>query len=309
MRIPTCLSEDPKSASLNTKAHALEHCAIDRDSLGVLATAVGRQVLIRRTSKRLALYTVAELIDAAGAAVHVGTAGLARLEGVTGEPPSGGLPATVQTDFTQGDPQASVRLTEELLGDPASGLAVLAPHGGLIEVGTDDQARAVYDLLALEAKRVRAWIAQGFNPTIGAHRCWHITSSEISEQSFPRLGALFDPGASRGSFAHAVAFHGQNDTAAVVIGGGLPRDEAHTALKMTLRSRVQDALRAVVDPPPAVVVRRSGPLAGAQRRNIVNRVTARGNGIQLEQPAGVRNDEQQREAIAQAVAAFYADLI
>jgi phage replication-related protein YjqB (UPF0714/DUF867 family) len=55
-------------------------------------------------------------------------------------------------------------------------------------------------------------------------------------------------------------------------------------------------------------VRRSGPLAGAQRRNIVNRVTTRGNGIQLEQPAGVRNDEEQREAIARAVAAFYVDL-
>jgi phage replication-related protein YjqB (UPF0714/DUF867 family) len=309
MGIATRLSEDPTSAALNTKAHALEHCALDRESLCVLPTAVGRQVLIRRSSKRLALYTVAERLDVAGAAVHVGTAGLARLEGVTGEPLPGELEATVETDFTGGDPRALVRLTEELLGDAASGLAVLAPHGGLIEVGTDAQARVVYDLLAPEATRVRAWIAQGFNPTIGAHRCWHITSSEISEQSFPRLGSLFDQGTSRGSFAHAVAFHGQNDTEAVVIGGGLPRDPAHTALKMGLRSRVHDALRAVMDSPPAVVVRRSGPLAGTQKRNIVNRVTARGNGIQLEQPAGVRTDDQQREAIAQAVAAFYADLI
>ena len=308
MEITTCLSEDPTSAALNTKAHALEHCAIDRESLGVLAIAVGQQVLIRRSSMRVALYTVAEPIDATGAAVHVGTAGLARLGGVTGEPPPGKLDATVETDFTGDGPPGSVRLTEELLGDAAQGLAVLAPHGGRIEVGTDDQARAVYGLLESEAKQVRAWIARGFNPT-GAHRCWHITSSEISEQSFPRLGSLFDSGASRGSFAHAVAFHGQNDTEAIVIGGGLPRDEAHTALKMDLRSRVHDALRAVMDNPPPVEVRRSGPLAGAQRRNIVNRVTPRGNGIQLEQPAGVRNDEQQREAIARAVAAFYVDLM
>ena len=139
-----------------------------------------------------------------------------------------------------------MRLTEELLGDAASGLAVLAPHGGRIEIGTDDQARVVYELLALKAKPLRAWIARGFNPTIGAHRCWHITSSEISEHSFPRLGALFNPRASRGSFAHAVAFHGQNDSEAIVIGGGLPRDHAHTALKMHLRSRVHDALRAVL---------------------------------------------------------------
>lgn len=309
MGIPTCLSEDSTSEALNTKAHALEHCAIDRDSLRVLASAVGRQVLIRRSSKRLALYTVAERIDVAGAAVHVGTAGLARLASATGEPPSGKLDATVETDFTRGGPRASVRLTEELLGDAVSGLAVLAPHGGRIEVGTDDQARVVYELLAPNAKPVRAWIARGFNPTTGAHRCWHITSSEISEHSFPRLGSLFNPRASRGSFAHAVAFHGQNDSEAVIIGGGLPRDKAHTALKMRLRSRVHDALRAVMDRPPAVVVRRSGPLAGAQQRNVVNRVTTRGNGIQLEQPAPVRTDEQQRDAIARAVAAFYADLI
>jgi hypothetical protein len=38
-------------------------------------------------------------------------------------------------------------------------------------------------------------------------------------------------------------------------------------------------------------------------------VTAAGNGIQLEQPASVRTNEEQRNAIAQAVAAFYTDLI
>jgi phage replication-related protein YjqB (UPF0714/DUF867 family) len=307
--LPVCLSEDPDSAALNRKAHALEHCAIDRESLRVLASAVGRQVLIRRSSERLALYTVADRIDVAGAAVHVGTAGLARLGSATGEPPSGALEATVETSFTGGDPYAPVRLTEELLGDAASGLAVLAPHGGLIEVGTDEQARVVYDVLALKAKPVRAWIARGFNPTIGAHRCWHITSSEISERSFPELGSLFNPTASRGSFAHAVAFHGQNDSEAIIIGGGLPQDRAHTARKLALRSRVQNALRAVMDHPPAVEVMPSGPLAGAEQRNIVNRVTAHGNGIQLEQPIAVRNDEQQRDAIARAVAAFYVDLV
>ena len=65
----------------------------------------------------------------------------------------------------------------------------------------------------------------------------------------------------------------------------------------------------MTDDPPAVVVRRSGPLAGIERANIVNRVTVRGNGIQLEQPAAVRADDEQRAAVARAVAAFYAELI
>jgi phage replication-related protein YjqB (UPF0714/DUF867 family) len=307
MAIRTSLSTDPASPALNTAAHAAEHCGLDRDSLDALGSAVGRQVLIQRSAKRVALYTVAERLDAAGRAAHVGTVGLARLEEPTGEPPAT-LRAAVETEFTGGDAQAPVRLTEQLLGKAATGLAILAPHGGKIEVGTDDQATAVFKALARDAKPVRAWIARGFNPT-GAHRCWHITASEISERSFPRLGSLFGSVTSHGSFAHAVAFHGQDDTEAIVVGGGLPRDTAHSALKARLASLIREALAAVMDDPPRVVVRKSGALAGVERANIVNRVTAAGNGIQLEQPAAVRTVKQQRDAIAGAVAAFYADLI
>jgi phage replication-related protein YjqB (UPF0714/DUF867 family) len=201
-----------------------------------------------------------------------------------------------------------VRLTEQVLGKGATGLAVLAPHGGKIEVGTDGQATMVFKALARQGKPVRAWIARGFNPR-GAHRCWHITASEISERSFPRLGSLFGPGAARGPFAHAVAFHGQNDSEAIVVGGGLPREAAHTALKMSLGLHIRDALQGVMEDPPAVVVQRSGPLAGIERANIVNRITAAGNGIQVEQPAAVRTVKERRDTIAQAVAAFYVDLI
>ena len=162
--------------------------------------------------------------------------------------------------------------------------------------------------LALQAKPVRAWIARGFNPA-GAHKCWHITSSEISEHSFPKLGSFFASTTARGPYAHAVAFHGHNDSEAIVVGGGLPRNDEHTALKTELSSKIRIALEAVVDPPPVVEVGLFGPLAGAQRKNIVNRVTVRGNGIQIEQPAAVRADETQREAIAGAVAEFYCDLI
>jgi phage replication-related protein YjqB (UPF0714/DUF867 family) len=305
--IRTRLSSDPTSEALNTRAHASEHCAIDGESLHVLGSTVGRQVLIKRSAKRVALYTVAERVEAADRATHVGTVGLGRLEPATGEPPAS-LQAALETDFTGGDAGTPVRLTEQVLGKPAAGLAVLAPHGGRIEPGTDDQAALVFRALAQRRKPVRGWIARGFNPT-GAHSCWHITASEISERSFPRLGSLFGRETPRGPFAHAVAFHGQNDTEAIVVGGGLPRSTEHTALKTTLSLRVRDALQAVMDDPPPVVVKRSGPLAGVERANIVNRVTVAGNGIQLEQPAAVRAVPEQRDAIARAVAAFYLDLI
>jgi phage replication-related protein YjqB (UPF0714/DUF867 family) len=307
MAIRILLSEDATSAALNTGAHAAEHCALDRGSLHALGSAVGRQVLVRLSAKRLALYTVAERVDGASRAAHAGTVGLARVARPTGEPPAP-LKAAVEPEFTGGGAGKPARLTEQLLGPAAArGLAVLAPHGGDIEPGTGAQARAVHALLAEQGRPVRAWIASGFDPA-GAHRCWHITASEISEHSFPRLGSLFarEP---RGSFAHAIAFHGQDDSPAVVVGGGLPRSKAHTALKTRLSARIQAALRAVTEDPPPVVVRRSGPLAGAQQSNVVNRVTAAGNGIQLEQPAAVRTDAKQRDAIAEAVAVFYADLV
>jgi phage replication-related protein YjqB (UPF0714/DUF867 family) len=310
MGIRTFLSEDAASAPLNTQAHAIEHCAVDPQSLGALGSAVGRQLLIRQASDRLALYTVAERLDVPARAVHVGTAGLARLGEATRAPAAQTSNATIETHFTEGDPEAVARLTEKLSGEQdATGLAILAPHGGRIEVGTDNQGELVHDMLALNAKPIRAWIARGFNRATGAHTCWHITSSEISEHSFPKLGSLFGPGASRGPFAHAVAFHGNNDSEAIIVGGGLPRNNAHNALKTGLASQIRTALEAVMDQPPAVEVRRSGPLAGAQRHNIVNRLTVRGNGIQIEQSLAVRNHVPQRDAIARAVAEFYVDLI
>jgi phage replication-related protein YjqB (UPF0714/DUF867 family) len=299
------LSEDSDSASLNDAAHAVEHCAVDPESLAAIDGALGRQVLIRKAPAGLALYTVTELISAPAPEVNVGTEGLARLASPS-DPPHAQCNATVETDFTEGD--APIRLIEDLLGEHTSGLAILAPHGGRIERGTDLQADSVYKALEQQAKPVRAWIARGFNPA-GAHRCWHITSSEISEHSFPTLGSLFASTTARGPYARAVAFHGHNDSEAIVVGGGLPRNAEHTALKTELSSRIRFALEAVVDPPPVVEVGVSGPLAGAQRKNIVNRVTVRGNGIQIEQPAAVRDDKAQREAVARAVADFYGELI
>lgn len=310
MGIRTFLSEDAASVPLNTEAHAVEHCAVDSESLGALGSAVGRQLLIRQASDRLALYTVAERISASARAAHVGTAGLARLGAAAHTPRAQKSNATIEADFIGGDPEAVARLTEKLRGEAdATGLAILAPHGGRIEIGTDDQAELVHDTLAQHAKPVRAWIARGFNRATGAHTCWHITSSEISEHSFPKLRPLLGPGGANGPFAHAIAFHGNNDSDAIIVGGGRPRDRDHTELKRTLASGIHSALEAVMDQPPAVEVETSGPLAGTQRRNIVNRVTVRGNGVQIEQPLAVRDEVAPREAIARAVAELYLDLI
>jgi hypothetical protein len=87
MQVRARLSVDATRAALNTAAHASEHCAVDRESLRALGSEVGRQVLVRRSSKLFALYSVAERARVPGPAVHVGPEGIARLHKPTGEPP------------------------------------------------------------------------------------------------------------------------------------------------------------------------------------------------------------------------------
>jgi len=300
-RLDVRLSEDGASASLNDVAHAIEHCAVDARTLDALHSAVGRQVLVRTAPDHVALFTATEMIRHQRT-VHAGSRGIDRLTVDADAGDGVWRDASIQTDFTHGS--GGVRLNEELLGNGAARLAILAPHGGLIERGTDHQAVTVHDELARRSTAARAWIARGFNPVTGAHTCWHITSSEIAEQSFPKLARLVnaDP------YEHAVAFHGHVG-AAVIVGGGLPRSKTHTAHKHALASAIRKALQRIMRQPPKVEVRLSGELAGALGSNIVNRVAVRGNGIQIEQPLSVRQDQRQRLAVAQAVAGFYADLL
>ncbi len=212
MSVETSVSRDETSASLNTDAHATEHCAIDAGTLAEIGSALGRQVLVERSPELLALYTVDE-ISATPGTTFAGAEGIERL---VLAPEPDGFRAVLRTRFTEGQGQG--RLTEELLARGAGRLAILAPHGGAIERGT--------------------------------------------------------------VFKHDVA------------------------------DAIRHALRGVMSEPPEVVVELDGPLAGALRANVVNRVTAAGNGIQIEQPLGApvhrparRDRARRRTAIRQPVLA------
>ena len=80
---------------------------------------------------------------------------------------------------------------------------MLAPHGGMIEAGTDRHAERVHAALTAAGRSARGWLGQGWKKGGGAKACWHVTSAEISARSFPKLGAMLVAKAD-----HAVAFHG-----------------------------------------------------------------------------------------------------
>jgi phage replication-related protein YjqB (UPF0714/DUF867 family) len=170
-------------------------------------------------------------------------------------------------------------------------LVVCAPHGGMIENYTDEEAERVYSNLDGQSKECSCWRAKGWNSEIGAYDAWHITSTEISRDSFHKLDQIGDR-----SFEYAVAFHGYSE-ADIGIGGG-----ASLALKQEVAAAIQAAVGDAYD----VVVLTSGPYAGTSPDNLVNWLCG-GNGIQIEQPYGARRDHW--EAIADAVASVFAGKI
>ena len=142
----------------------------------------------------------------------------------------------------------------------ASGIAVLAPHGGKIERGTLPIANAI----AGEEHTFYAF--EGIKPTLKANRLLHVPSNHFDE---PR--ALFAV-----SRAHRViTFHGAKGTEEAVYAGGLDFE---------LRLDVLGALNAAgftADHDPSPTRQGRGPT------NICNRGRT-GRGLQLELTFGLR---------------------
>ena len=171
-------------------------------------------------------------------------------------------------------------------------LVACAPHGGIIENYTDEQAERVYSQLVGQSKDVSAWRCKGWQSAIGAYDAWHITSTEISPDSFPLLNSIKNRG-----FDYAVAFHGYGE-ADIAVGGGA---------SSTLKQEIADAIADISGLPYDVSVVNDGPYGGVSPDNFVNWLTSAGNGIQIEQPYGARRDYGQ--AIADAVASVFASKI
>jgi phage replication-related protein YjqB (UPF0714/DUF867 family) len=325
MRIMVCIHLDPAEETLVAGAARQEHCGLDHATLAALGGHLGRQVLVRRSAQRLALYTVTAENRAAGTlacpgAVTMGREALARLSAGPLRPAgpaaatSVAFRATLDSEVTADLPEADAKdrtaLIERVLGvgTNGGGLAVLAPHGGMIEPGTDRQAERVHAAMAAAGRPARGWLCQGWKKGGDAKSCWHITSAEISGRSFPKLGGML-----AAKSDHAVAFHGWTE-ARVGIGGGVVDEAAHPeehhrheALKEEVRAEIEAALGALGPPWSGlpVVLEVSGGFSGRHPDNLVNRITKFGNGVQIEQPEGVRKDARVRDAVAQAVADVY----
>lgn len=173
---------------------------------------------------------------------------------------------------------------EYLTDSGGSDLVVTAPHGGRIEYKTDKQSTMVADALG-----ATDWGCVGYNSGGGAYDRWHITSTDLSPRSFPKLGEIADR-----DFSYGVSFHGFGEDG-IAVGGGASQE-----LKRTVCRAIEEATDERYD---VYIPEADGPYAGISSENYVNWLTADGDGIQIEQPLDVRKDDWR--AVAEAVISVF----
>jgi len=266
-----------------------EHCSVDPSQIISIGRDKGQQVRVGRYAQDgvnladFALYTVIDLHNDGPDIVFLGfrdpestnhdlrdRLGLSSTDAFAGKI----ISQVPHPTYTDEEAKENSEFVERLIDNGNhSGLIAIAPHGGNIEPITDVQAERVSFQLA--GKCVSTWVCKGFKKGGGAFDRWHITSTDISEESFPKLKTVIGR-----HFEYAVAFQGWDENS-ICIGGSAP-----PALKLEIKTAV---LRAVSD---SIYVATSeegkcpGAFNGDDPRNIVNRLGA--NSIQLEQSAEAR---------------------
>jgi phage replication-related protein YjqB (UPF0714/DUF867 family) len=222
------------------------------------------------------------------AAAHDGSAASIALADPDRLVSSGHLPLTVQATTNV---LAGGHLEEE--ATQSGSVAVIAPHGGGIERQTDVQA----GILAADPRlQVDTWVCRGK----GTHefRRLHITSDDLSEQSFPGFRALLER-----THRLAVSFHGfgvataprSNEALDVIVGGQLDLNQRYDVAELIGR-RLPSGPAFVV----FVATACSDPHSGLSPKNAVNRLSRHG-GLQIEQSLRLRQHAEAPLVVAEAV--------
>lgn len=151
---------------------------------------------------------------------------------------------------------------------PGSAIAILAPHGGGIEAGTSEFARAV------AGTEFNLYLFEGIRPS-GNYAALHLTSHCFDE---PRCLALLS------ACDHVVTIHGcRGDRPRALLGG----------LDLGLKKLISDAIAAV-----GIESHLMGhPYRAIHPRNICNR-GRRGAGVQIELTSALRLRKSNRSIVS-----------
>jgi len=263
-----------------------EHCKVSEGVLQSLGVSVGEQIRIGCDDcgdYPSGLYTVVGGISDS-ATIELSDAGAGRLGFSEDDEVWVDSRVPHPKYQTVSEAREHSEFVEVMDDSGGSDLVACAPHGGYIEHPTHELSRYVSD--ALDATE---WTCAGYNSGGGAFDRWHITSTDISRDSFPGLDRIADRG-----FTHAVSFHGFTGDGIKV--SGLADKADREAMREAIADRVGERYEVTVANP-------AGPYGGASAGNFVNWLTENDTGIQLEIEWDARQDDW--ESIARAVVDFY----
>ncbi len=199
-------------------------------------------------------------------------------------------------------PTATVLATTDLFADQqlretvtvGGAMAVIAPHGGAIERRTAEQVAL---LSGDERLQLDTWVCAGRG--LNQSPRLHITSDDISEQSFPGFHDLLER-----EHSMAVSFHGfgsasnpfTGESLDVIVGGQFDLDG-----RDEIADRIRHMLAPVADFRVFVATQCSDPFSGLSPGNVVNRLAGPG-GVQIEQSGRLRQSTEATRLVAEAIA-------
>lgn len=207
---------------------------------------------------------------------------------------------------------SGTRFEEEAVVAAGAAVALLAPHGGAIELRTSDQLDVVENELAGAGHVANVWDLQGAWGRSQTFQRLHVTAPSIDTETFPGLRQLMDktdyaPGL---PFRFAVALHGYGSSQKGIILGGRADREAKCLVALRIQDELEDARGdrdeigfRITDDADGDLTVASGTghvppdqHGGQSEDNVVNRLSPNPSGvpgwggIQVEQSSGVRND-------------------
>jgi phage replication-related protein YjqB (UPF0714/DUF867 family) len=280
-----------------SNGHRREHCSANGNRIKKIGIGQGQQVRIVRILTKgnsFALYTVSDVHDQELNSVFVGYTEpkdlQARLELLDTNPFRGRVNTqVVATGLTDTQAETYSEFVERLTDDGYnSKLIVIAPHGGYIEKHTDKQAERVCE--QLPERYVSSWVCKGFKQGGGAYDRWHITSTDINEESFPKLKSIIGR-----RFEYSIAFHGWDEDS-ICIGGSMPQD-----LKQKIKEAIVNAVSGQISVETDYEKTCPGAFNGDDEKNIVNRLSTKGLQIEQSRKARTRYGIQIADAVADAI--------
>ncbi|WP_440989964.1 poly-gamma-glutamate hydrolase family protein [Haloarchaeobius baliensis] len=262
-----------------------EWIAVSSTAVSTLGLSVGQQCRLAPTGNgqfESATYTISESYECPDPEIQCESGAMERL-GLSNGSTAYLVPWAVHPEYESRLDAARfdefVELSNQRSG---SDTCVLAPHGGNIEYGTDQQAAAFG-----EQAGASDWRCVGFNDGPGSYDRWHITSVDISPESFPQLASLSAP------FQSTVALHGYSGSGVLVAG----------LADQSRKESVTTALQGHLPDEEITLISGTDSYGATNPANIINWLAAGEDTIQLEQSWTVRNEK--REAVVSALLDVY----